>query len=184
MLRPYSIQTRYLPMSNPKHTIQTERLVLSPFALEHLDGLFAMNRNPAVMRYLGDIQTREETKAGILRVQARWQKYGYGWWTILLRKTGAVIGAACLQNLAHTDDAPLEIGWRLMPEYHGKGFATEAGRAAMEFGFNQVGVERLVAVAHPENIASQKVMQRLGMQFAGVETHYDQDCAVFEIAKP
>ena len=163
-----------------ENTITTQRLHLTPFAPEHADALFAMNSNPDVMRYLGDLQTREETEAGIARVQARWQTFGYGWWTIFLKDTGTIIGAACLQNLAHKDDAPLEIGWRLMPAHQGKGYATEAGQAAMNFGFERIGVDYLCAVTNPENLASQKVMQRLGMRYVGIQTHYDLPCVYYE----
>lgn len=166
------------------NSITTERLHLTPFALGHADALFAMNSNPDVMRYLGDTQTRNETEAGIARVQARWETYGFAWWTIFLKDTDTIIGAACLQNLAHKDDAPLEIGWRLMPAYQGQGYATEAGQAAMDFGFERIGVDYLCAVTNPENIASQKVMQRLGMRYVGIQTHYEVPCVYYEKYKP
>jgi RimJ/RimL family protein N-acetyltransferase len=162
------------------NNISTERLHLAPFALGHTDALFAMNSNPNVMRYLGNPQTRDETVAGIARVQARWEIFGYAWWTIFLKGTDTIIGAACLQNLAHKEGAPLEIGWRLMPAYQGHGYATEAGQAAMDFGFERIGVDYLCAVANPENIASQKVMQRLGMSYVGIQTHYEVPCVYYE----
>ena len=171
-------------MNKQHYRIQTERLDLVPFASAHLDGLFAMNSDPQVMRYLGDVQTRDETAEGIARVQRRWETYGFSWWAVLLRGTDQVIGAACVQHLARNEDAPLEIGWRLAAAHHGKGYATEAGRAAMDYGFDRVGVDYLVAVTDVENVASQKVMQRLGMTYRGVETHYDQPCTVYEIHRP
>lgn len=160
--------------------ITTDRLLLTPFAPEHREGLFEMNSNPEVMRYLSDPQTQEQVDEMIAKVQARWGKYGFAWWTVLLRDTDTVIGAACLQHLAHIEENPLEIGWRLIPDYHGKGYATEAGQAAMDFGFNTVGVDYVCAVADPENTASTKVMERLGMTYAGIQTHYDVPCATYE----
>lgn len=165
------------------HTITTARLHLTPYAPAHTDALFAMNSDPEIMRYLGDPQTRDQTIEGIARVQDRWNRLGYGWWSIFLKDTDTLIGAACLQNLAHVESAPLEIGWRLMPAYHGHGYATEAGQAAMDFGFEHVGVDYICAVASPENIASQNVMKRLGMSYVGVQTHYDEPCAYFEIRR-
>lgn len=161
-------------------TITTERLRLIPFAPEHIDGLFALNSDPEVMRFLGDPQTREQTAAYIATVGERWKRFGYGWWAVFLKDSDEMIGAACLQNLAHKENAPLEIGWRLRPAHQGKGYATEAGQAAMDFGFERVGVDYICAVADPENIASQEVMQRLGMTYVGVQTHYDVDCAYYE----
>ena len=171
------------------HTITTERLLLTPFTPEHADALFALNSDPEVMRHLSRAQTREETEADIVDVGKRWKKFGYSWWTIFLKDTdfpkdaGRMIGSACLQNLAHKEDAPLEIGWRLLPAYQGKGYATEAGQAVIDFGFERVGVDYLCAVAKVENAASQKVMARLGMRYVGVQTHYGMDCAFYEKTK-
>lgn len=170
-------------MQNP-HEITTKRLFLTPFAPEHADALHAMEADPDLMRHLGGTRSREETEAAIARVQARWQSLGHGWWTVFLRDTGTVIGAACLQHLAHQPDAPLEIGWRLMPAYRGKGYATEAGQAAMDFAFHRLGVTYLCAVAALENRASQRVMQRLGMTDAGQRTYYDAPCVYFEKRRP
>lgn len=166
-------------MQNP-HAITTDRLFLTPFAPEHADALHAMEADPDLMRHLGGVRSRDETETAIARVQARWQSLGHGWWTVFLRDTETVIGAACLQHLAHQPDAPLEIGWRLRPAYRGMGYATEAGRAAMDFGFYSLGVSYLCAVAAIENHASQRVMQRLGMTHAGLRTYYDAPCAYYE----
>ena len=165
------------------HTVTTHRLYLTPFAPAHAEALFAMNSDPEVMKHLGDPQTREETEESIARTQARWEIFGYGWWTVFLKGTDTIVGAACLQNLAHKEGAPLEIGWRLMTMYQGNGYATEAGQAAMDFGFERVGVDYLCAVTAPENVASQKVMERLGMTYVGVQTHYDTACVYFEKRK-
>jgi RimJ/RimL family protein N-acetyltransferase len=167
-----------------KQSVTTQRLRMEPFAPAHADALFAMNSDPKVMQYLGGVQTRAQTEEGIAKVQIRWATLGYGWWAIFLKDTDTIIGAACLQNLAHKPDAPLEVGWRLAPQYQGKGYATEAGQAAMDFGFNTVGVSYICAVADPDNTASQQVMRRLGMHYVGVQTHYDVPCAYFEITKP
>lgn len=166
-----------------KNIIQTHRLTLEPFAAHHLDGLTKLGADESVMRFLGGVQTREETLESIHRVQARWEKYGHSWWAIFLKGTDTLIGSACLQHLAHDETEPLEIGWRLLPEFQGQGYATEAGRAAMEFGFTTVGVEYICAVADPNNIASCKVMERLGMTYSGVKTYYDTPCAFYEIRK-
>lgn len=169
-----------MPQDN---TITTERLYLVPFAPEHAEALFTLNSDPDIMRYLGGPQSRAETDENIKRVQDRWNRLGYGWWTVFLKGTDTVVGSACLQNLAHDESEPLEIGWRLKAAHHGKGYATEAGQAAMDFGFERLGVDYIYAVTEQENIASQKVMQRLGMTYLGLQTHYDMQCVVYEIRK-
>lgn len=164
----------------------TPRLRLEPFSPRYLSQLNAMNNEPEVMRYLGgDIpEPLEKTREGITRVQKRWMKHGFGWWVVIEKASDTLIGAACLQHLAHQEDADLEIGWRLLPQHQGKGYATEAGQAAIDYGFHTIGVDLLKAVTLPENIKSQKVMQRLGMRYIGEETHYDQNCTTYEIRKP
>jgi hypothetical protein len=77
--------------------------------------------------------------------------------------------------------APLEIGWRLVPEHNGKGYATEAAKAIVDYAVERVGASYLVAVADPENIASQRVMKRLGMSYKAIERHYDTECVVYEL---
>lgn len=153
--------------------LETERLRMEPFAPEHAEGLHVMNSDPEVMRYIGPVQTLEETKAGITRVGERWDRLGYGWWAVIEKASGAIIGAACVQDTGHVPGAPLEIGWRLVPAAQGKGYATEAGLAAMDFAFDQLKADLVLAVADQDNPASHKVMQRLGMTYRGIETHYD-----------
>ena len=133
------------------------------------------------MRYLGGADTREDTATGIARQQDKWRRYGFGWWSVFEKDGGALIGAACLQHLGHIESNPLEIGWRLIPEAQGKGYATEAGRAAMDFGFDVIGETYLTSVANPANTASTRVMERLGMRYVGVQMHYDEACATYEI---
>lgn len=164
--------------------LTTERLRLIPFAMEHLEGLYEINADPDVMRYIRPVQTKDEVENWITGQQSAWAKYGFGWWAIVHRDTQAVIGAACLQHLAHLETNPLEIGWRLRPAAQGKGYATEAGRAAMAFAFNVIGVSKLMSVAHPENVGSTRVMERLGMTYVGIQTHYDVPCATYEIYRP
>lgn len=166
-------------------TPQTTRLRLEPFCQDHAAALNILDSDPSVMRFIGDGSTRtlDQTQAAIGRVQERWERLGYSWWTIFERATEDAIGAACLQHIANEDDAPLEIGWRLRPDKQGRGYATEAGRAILQFAFRKVGVEQILAVAHPDNVSSRKVMERLGMTHEGIQTHYGQPCIVFRIQR-
>ncbi|MEL6684938.1 MAG: GNAT family N-acetyltransferase [Pseudomonadota bacterium] len=165
----------------PHTTVTTQRLRLEPFAPAHASALNAINNEPAVMEFLseGVPETMERTQDAISRVRDAWAKLGYSWWAIIDRSTEEVIGAACAQHVARKPEAEIEIGWRLATATTGKGFATEAGRAAARYAFEVIDVDHVVAVAHPDNIASHKVMQRIGMTFRGIETHYDADCTTY-----
>ncbi|SFS01186.1 GNAT family N-acetyltransferase [Yoonia litorea] len=170
---------------SPNTTITTKRLRLEPFAPDHATALNAINNEPEVMEFLssGDPQSLDETRAGIARVQERWARLGYGWWSIFLRKTDTIIGAACVQNVSLIEGAELEIGWRLATAATGKGYATEAGLAAARYAFDVVGVDHVIAVADQRNINSHRVMKRIGMQFRSIERHYDEDCTTYVLHK-
>ncbi|MFO1338325.1 MAG: GNAT family N-acetyltransferase [Burkholderiaceae bacterium] len=164
----------------PSTTLHTARLRLEPFDDRHLDGLNALNGDPAVMRYItGRAETREETQAAIARVQARWAEWGYSWWAFVEHEGGQVVGAGCVQHLGRERANPLEIGWRLRPDRWGRGLASEAARTMAGFAFDTLHAPLLVAVCHPDNHASAQVMQRLGMRYRGVERWYDMDTSVY-----
>ena len=170
----------------PAHTtVLTERLCLEPFAVDHAPALNAMNREERVMEFLlpGPPPTMDETRDSITRVRAAWQTLGYSWWTITLRATGQIAGAACLQNVARIPGAELEIGWRLAAAHTGQGYATEAGLAAARYAFDVVGADHVIAVADQRNINSHRVMERIGMTYRGIERHYDADCTTYVLHK-
>lgn len=141
-----------------------------------------MNRLPEVMRYItGQPESREETRAGIERVQARWAEFGHSWWAFIDLGTGAVVGAGCIQHLGRDPAQALEIGWRLHPDHWGRGLAIEAAQRMARFAFDTLRCPLLTAVRHPDNMASGRVMDRLGMRYRGLERWYDSDLAVHEI---
>ena len=167
-------------------TITTQRLRLEPFAVHHAPSLNAINNEPQVKEFLSNntAESIETTCAAITRVRDRWERLGYSWWAIISRTTDSVIGAACVQNVANKAGADLEIGWRLATASTGHGYATEAGKAVVDYAFDVIGARHVIAVADPKNIASHRVMQRVGMSLRGIETHYDQPCTTYVMQKP
>ena len=162
--------------------LTTDRLRLVPMSDEHFDGLFAMNSDPAVMRYItGKPDTAEDTRAMIERVKERWALYGFSWWTFFERETDLIIGAGCVQHLGRDPGNPLELGWRLRQDRWGQGYASEAARRMPSFAFDNLHAALLCAVCHPENRASSHVMEKLGMSYKGEEAWYDMTCSRYEI---
>lgn len=163
--------------------LHTPHLRLEPFADAHLMGLHAMNREPEVMRYItGKPETLDDTRAAIARTQARWATWGYGWWALIEQDSGALAGAACLQHMGGERSNPHELGWRLHPAHWGKGYAIEAARRIAAHAFDDQRAPLLMAVRHPDNTASGRVMDKLGMtQRPLLERWYDMDCAVHEV---
>lgn len=180
------------PLSS--NTLYTQRLRLEPFGEHHLDGLNAMNSLPEVMRYVGgQTETREQTASVIARVKRCWAAWGTSWWAFIETRTERVAGAGCIQYLRRDalppDDLeslmgnPIEIGWRLHPDFWRQGFATEAARYMAAFAFDRFPIEELVAVRHPENADSGRVMDRLGMQLRGLEPWYGTLVATHVISR-
>jgi RimJ/RimL family protein N-acetyltransferase len=168
--------------------ITTRRLKLVPCDDEHIDGLSALNSDPEVMRYItGRPETRPETLAMIERVKARWQEWGYSWWSLIEIGSGEIVGAGCIQNLRrHGTEpdltCPLEIGWRVRRDKWRQGIAIEAAVAMADFAFERLRAEVLYAVCHPENTGSAAVMRKLGMQYRGLEHWYAQEVASYAIS--
>jgi len=164
--------------------LTTARLRLEPITDAHCDGLFAMNSDPAVMRYItGKPDTREDTLAMLERVKARWDDTGYSWWSFFDRHSGELIGAGTIQHLGRDRANPLEIGWRLRRDKWGQGYASEAAQAMASFAFDTLKADLLCAVCWPENRASARVMQRLGMRYKADETWYERTVAVYDITR-
>lgn len=160
--------------------LTTARLRLEPLDDRHLEGMRRLNSTPEVMRFIsGRPETHDETLAIIARVKAAWQAHGYSWWAFIDRASGELIGAGCIQHLARDPANPLEIGWRLLPSMWGQGYASEAAHAMACFAFEVLAVDRLLAVCNQDNLASAKVMQRLGMTYRGIERWYDIDTAAY-----
>ena len=150
---------------------------------QHLDGVNAMDQEPEVMRYLsGEPETREQTAAWIARVQRCWAAWGTSWWAFIELNSGRVAGAGCIQYARHEAELPadlnslrsnpLEIGWRLHPDFWRQGLASEAALRMAAFAFDNLSAPELIAVRHPDNIASARVMDRLRMRSRGMETWY------------
>ncbi|MCV2358938.1 GNAT family N-acetyltransferase [Paucibacter sp. TC2R-5] len=163
--------------------LTTARLRLEPICDEHLAGLFELNSDPEVMRYItGKPDTLEDTQAMITRCKARWAEWGYSWWACIESASGALIGAGAIQHLGHDAVNPLEIGWRFRKDKWRQGFASEAARCMAGFAFDTLKPPCLLAVCHPDNLGSARVMQGLGMRYRGQEPWYKMDCAVYEIS--
>lgn len=170
-------------MESALTTLYTTRLRLEPIGEQHLDGLYAMDRLPEVMRYVsGRPATLEQTHAWIGRVQACWAAWGTSWWAFIEPATNRVVGAGCIQYARREADLPadlnslrsnpLEIGWRLHPDFWRRGLASEAALRMAAFAFEDLAAAELIAVRHPDNHASARVMDRLHMHFRGLETWY------------
>ena len=146
-------------------TLTTKRLVLRSFAEQDVDALHRVLSDPKVHRYFPrtDPPSREQVEKIIARQLAHWEEHGCGWWAVVSPESQELIGWCGLQFLPEFGET--EVAYLLSRPYWGKGLATEVAWAAAQFGFQTLGLERLVAIAHVENAASQRVIEKLGMSF-------------------
>jgi RimJ/RimL family protein N-acetyltransferase len=125
----------------------------------------AMNADPPVTEFLTRNYTRELSESQASRMRRLLALYGYGWWVVEVRGGARFAGVICLQDVPF--DAPFtparEIGWRFAREHWGKGYATEGARAALDFAFDELGWNEIMAFTAASNFRSQRVMQRLNM---------------------
>ncbi len=146
----------------------TDRLGLRPVGPADLDGLCRLNADPEVMRFILDGSTldHEETAARLAAMQAHWHEHGYGIFVLRWRPTGELIGWAGLATPTFLPEVmpAVEIGWRLLRQWWGRGVATEAARDVLRFAFDDIGLDRLLSIRHVDNDASGRVMEKLGFQ--------------------
>ena len=146
-------------------TIETPRLLLRPWRDSDVEPWAAMCADPRVMATLGPLKDRAEAGDFAATQAARLERNGYGWWVASVKHGRPFIGIIALQDVPlDLPFAPaLEVGWRLVAEAWGNGYATEGGRAALAFAFAELARSEVVALTAKINVASQRVMQRLGM---------------------
>ncbi|MER5475014.1 GNAT family N-acetyltransferase [Streptomyces sp. NPDC002935] len=144
--------------------LRTDRLLLRRWRESDLEPWAAMNADPEVREYLGDLLTPEQSDVSVALMQAEFDKRGYGWWAIETLETGAFIGRVGLDEVDESlPFTGVDVGWRLARSAWGHGYATEAAQAGLAFGFESLGLPEIVASTTVTNVRSQAVMRRLGM---------------------
>jgi RimJ/RimL family protein N-acetyltransferase len=151
----------------PDWPIQTERLVLRPFEEGDLDALYAMHSSESVARYLyNEPRTREETRGLLERKIAGASVGGRGEWlcaAAVLAETGEVVGDVSVLWVSELHRQG-ELGYILHPAHQGHGYAAEAARPLLAFAFEQLDLHRVIARLEARNIASARVLEKLGMR--------------------
>lgn len=146
--------------------LETERLIIRNWEERDRELFHRINSDDDVMQFFPFRRSRAEADAFLDRIRAENEARGYGFAALELKETGACIGFA---GLYPDDVAPsrpagaVEIGWRLAPEFWGKGYVTEAAEALLVFGFEELGLEEIISFAVWNNERSTAVMRRIGM---------------------
>jgi len=162
--------------------LETERLRMREFRNEDLDVYAAMMADEETVRYIGGkTQTRAEAWRGLAMLMGHWALRGYGWWALEEKTTGAFVGRVGLWN---PEGWPgLECGWTIDKRHWGKGYAPEAARVAISYGFLTLPLETIISVIHVENLKSQAVAVKVGEKKLRRETVMGFDCDIWGISR-
>lgn len=153
--------------------IETERLILRTWMPSDAQALHAIRCDPEVSRYLsGPTPTLEEVAQWIQRQMDEQEREGFSLWPVIRKEDGRLIGRAGLHRLP---EGYVEAGWVFARDAWGAGYATEAARASVDYGFNAVRLPHIYALINPANSASIAVAYRLGMRFDRVVRAYKRD---------
>lgn len=145
--------------------IETDRLILREISFEDRDELFELHTDPEVQKYTGEsvVQSLDQIDRAIRKRHRDYSQYGFGRLTTIKKDTHEFIGWSGLTYLPEFDK--VDIGYRFKKKFWGQGFATEASKAILEYGFNTLNLDLIIAIALPENKASTRVMEKIGMEY-------------------
>lgn len=163
--------------------IETQRLFHRKFTREDLPWLIENRTPPAVNRYLGgpSMQNPESLSKRLDFYIECYDSVGVGMCAMGLKDTGELIGASGLQPLEDTGE--IEVGYSLAEKYWRQGYGYETAMGWIKYGFDVMELDRIVAVCHPDNTGSYKIMEKCGMRYEKTEPHYGQDCFYYSIER-
>jgi len=145
---------------DPGAVLMTQWLRLRPWQASDIEPLHALNTDPEAMRRYPWTDDRERSQVSLRHYRAHFAEHGWGPWVIELEGEAPFVGVLGLSHVeveAHFTPA-VEVGWRIVPAYQGRGYATEAARAALKFGFETIGLREIIAFCTPDNRPSRRVV--------------------------
>ena len=164
-------------------SLETERLLLRMFSEGDFEDYARMCADPEVMRYLGEGKPlpRLEAWRQIAFIIGHWQLRGYGFWAVEEKSSGKLVGRIGFFN---PEGWPgFELGWTFMREAWGKGYATEGGRRALTYAFEEMGREHVISLIHPNNLASIRVAERLGEKLEGRTELFGHEVLIYGLER-
>ena len=147
-------------------TIETAHLILRGWRAEDADALYEILQEEGILQYFPNPKPPERAKADdyIAHHLAHWMQFGYGHWAVVTRDDDRVVGWNGLEYLPELDET--EVAYLLSKRVWGRGYATEAARAAVQFGFESAKLDHIIGLVHPDNVGSVRVLEKCGMSFA------------------
>ena len=166
--------------------LESERLYIKNPEAADFDNLSQIQTDPIVMKYIrsGRPYTPEEVNESLGKSIAHFQKYGYGFGTTFTKEDNKLVGWAGLIHLDYDDTQPEhEIGCILAKEVWGQGYGTELARAMVEWGFQNINIDKIFASIHPNHIVSQRTSEKIGMKFLKMGNYWGGEAKLFVLNK-
>lgn len=166
--------------------IQTPRLHILPLEEEDFAKAYEMMQNPEVMQYIGSgVKTEQEARTLFNLFLEHQQKFGFSLGKVFKTDTGEFLGLGGMVHFAMEHDNPtIEIGYWLNPEYWGQGYATEIAKHSADWAFQHLDIDKIVGVTQPDNVASQRVLQKAGLVPDGETTYKGKPVHLFNRKRP
>jgi ribosomal-protein-alanine N-acetyltransferase len=163
--------------------IETSRLRLRQFTADDFDAYAAIMGDYEVGKMFpkGTGYNRDESRRSLDSIINHWNKHGYGIWAVTDKQTNIIVGRCGLNLINETSE--VEVDFVIAPKYWRRGFATEAAMAALKYGFGTLALNRIIALAKPENIASRRVIEKIRMHFVKDAQYWGITCAYYNISK-
>ena len=164
--------------------LETPRLILRRFTEADAPLILQLNSDPDVVKYVHEpvLQTEEEAREIIVSIILPQYELNLGRWAMHTKADNEFIGWCGLKYLPKKDE--IDLGYRLYKKCWGKGYATEAATHALEYGFNALKIPLITGKAHVDNIASLKILEKIGMKFIREEVEDECPIKVYTIANP
>jgi len=169
-------------------SIETERLLLRELLPTDDVGMFELDSNPQVHIYLGNkpVTSIEQVREAIANIRQQYLENGIGRWAVILKETNEFIGWSGLKLEKNVNgyERFYDLGYRFIQKHWGKGYAYETAKAFVDFGFNEMKLEKINAYADFDNLASRRVLEKVGMRFVNAFDDEGTQEAWYEIKNP
>lgn len=170
-------------------TIETERLILRELQETDAQGMFDLDSDPAVHQFLGNkpVLTIEQSLADIAYIQQQYIQNGIGRWAVIEKDSNQFVGWSGLKLIKETYNNHCnyyDLGYRFIKKFWGKGYATESAQASMKYGFYTLKLNEIIGIADIENIASIKVLEKLGLQKINIFDYHERAHHWLKVEQP
>lgn len=171
-----------------KFRVETERLLLREILPSDETAWFEMDSNPDVHKYLGNepVTNIEQIRQATQSIRQQYIDNGIGRWAAIEKASGNFIGWSGLKLIKEYENNHIDfydVGYRLHPNYWGKGYATESAKAAIEYGFNQLQLTEIIGMVHQDNKASRRALEKCGLRFVEQFKWKELSCDWLKISK-